>query len=237
MIRLLLFDIDNTLMNSGGAGFKAMGRALEELFGVDDATRGVVPHGKTDPLILREIFHAHELAVGRESAAIRELAELYESELIEEMPIAPARLMPGVREVLDALEGINETVLGLLTGNFEPTARIKLERFGLNRYFQFGAFGSDHEDRIELPPVAVERAEALNDGPIGLGRHVHIIGDTPRDVDCALANGATAVGVATGENTVEELRDSGAHLVFEDFADTETVVEALTAHPTHPVIR
>ena len=228
MIRLLLFDIDNTLMNSGGAGFRAMDRAIEERFGLRDATSGIVPHGKTDALILNEIFDRLNFAPGNHSLAIEGLMRPYERYLIEEMPVAPARLMPGVRELLDALEGANGMAIGLLTGNFEPTARIKLARFDLNRYFPFGAFGSDHEDRARLPAVAVARAEAMTGSPVGLGRHVHIIGDTPRDVACALTNGATAVGVATGENSVEDLRAAGAHFVFEDFRDTEAVVGALT---------
>jgi phosphoglycolate phosphatase-like HAD superfamily hydrolase len=226
-MRLLLFDIDNTLMNSGGAGFKALDRALEQLFGVPRATRGVIPHGKTDPLILREIFRSQGIDAAMNVESRRQIADLFEEYLIEEMPSAPAKLMPGVKDLLDALEDHERTALGLLTGNLERTARVKLGRFDLNRYFPFGAFGSDHEDRTCLPAVAVERAEALNGGHIGLGRHVAIIGDTPLDVACALANGATAVGVATGENTVEELRDSGAHLVFEDLSATDEVVSAL----------
>jgi phosphoglycolate phosphatase-like HAD superfamily hydrolase len=227
-MKLLLFDIDNTLMYSGGASFKAMDRALEERFGVRDATRGIVPHGKTDPLILREIFRSIGLASGDERSAIREIAETYERFLIEEMPAAPARLMPGVKELLAKLDETPETMLGLLTGNLEPTSRIKLDRFDLNRHFQFGAFGSDHEDRTRLPAVAVERAEAIADAPIGLGRHVHVIGDTPRDVACALDNGATAVAVATGPYSEDDLRAAGAHIVFEDFAATDDVVAVLT---------
>jgi phosphoglycolate phosphatase-like HAD superfamily hydrolase len=116
-----------------------------------------------------------------------------------------------------------------LTGNYERTARIKLERFGLNHHFPFGAFGSDDGDRTRLPPVAVARAETFSGRPIGLGRHVMIIGDTPLDVGCALANGATAVGVATGNYSQSELQEAGAHLVFEDLSETGSVVEALLA--------
>jgi phosphoglycolate phosphatase-like HAD superfamily hydrolase len=227
-MRLLLFDIDGTLMYSGGAGFAAMERALEERFGVRNATRGVVPHGKTDPLILREIFGSFGLPPGDEQFAIEELAETYERHLIEEMPTAPARLLPGVKELLMTLDQASDTMLGLLTGNLEPTARIKLERFDLNRHFPFGAFGSDHEERVRLPALAVERAEAIAGAAIGLGRHVHVIGDTPRDVACALDNGATAVAVATGSYSVDDLRAAGAHIVFEDFAATDDVAAVLT---------
>jgi phosphoglycolate phosphatase-like HAD superfamily hydrolase len=118
-------------------------------------------------------------------------------------------------------------LLGLLTGNLERTARIKLNRFDLNRFFKFGAFGSDSEHRVALPAIAAARAERLSGAPVALGRHVQIIGDTPRDVECALANGATAVAVATGGATTDELRSAGAHVVFEDFTHTTDVVAAI----------
>jgi phosphoglycolate phosphatase-like HAD superfamily hydrolase len=135
--------------------------------------------------------------------------------------------MPGVRELLHALSGHPQVLLGLLTGNFERTAQVKVATFGLDRYFAFGAYGSDHGDRLRLPPIAVERAERLAGRPIGLGRHVVIVGDTPRDVVCARAWGATAVGVATGRSSTRQLLDAGADLVFEDLSDTRAVLTAL----------
>jgi phosphoglycolate phosphatase-like HAD superfamily hydrolase len=227
-MKLLLFDIDGTLMLSGGAGFRAMERAIEQRYGVTGATEGVVPDGKTDLLILREVLRASGLAVGDEERAMRELMTMYEGYLAEEMPTSPAVLMPGVPELLETLSVVDGILLGLLTGNFEHTARIKLDRFDLNRFFPFGAYGSDHEDRIRLPAVAVARAETHSGRPIGLGRHVHVIGDTPLDVACALANDATAVGVANHRFSVEELEAAGAHIVFPDLTDTAAVVAALT---------
>jgi phosphoglycolate phosphatase-like HAD superfamily hydrolase len=227
-MKLILFDIDGTLMLSGGAGFKAMDRAFEKLYGIPGATEGVVPDGKTDPLILREIITRHELAHGREQEALGELQTLYEPLMAEEMATSPARMMVGVRELLEALCD-SDGAIGLLTGNFERTARIKLDRFGLNRHFPFGAFGSDSEDRTRLPAVAVSRAEAHLGTSVGLGPHVLVIGDTPRDVECALVNGATPVGVATGRYSSEQLHDAGAHTVFEDFSDTRVVVSALAS--------
>jgi phosphoglycolate phosphatase len=229
-MKLLLFDIDGTLMLSGGAGFRAIDRAFEQIFGIRRATRGIVPDGKTDPLIFREIVERHALADGRHEEALDELRALYEPVMAEEMATSPARMMPGVDRLLDALGVEPDLTLGLLTGNFERTARIKLDRFGLNRHFHFGAFGSDHEDRTRLPATAVSRAEAHLGTAIGLGPHVRVIGDTPRDVECALVNGATAVGVATGRYNVEQLKEAGAHIVFEDFSDTESVAATLKAH-------
>lgn len=226
-MKVLLFDIDGTLMKAGGAGFWAMNRAVEERFGIRNATEGIIPHGKTDPLILREILR--KIGVGPTTAAsiLPRLAEDYERLLAVRMATAPATLLPGVRELLDALSGRPCLLLGLLTGNFERTARIKLARFDLNRHFQFGAFGSDSEHRVALPAIAVARAGTFAGISVALGRHVYVIGDTPRDVECALANGATAIGVATGASTADDLRRAGAHAVVQDFSNTAEVVQAV----------
>jgi phosphoglycolate phosphatase len=226
-MKLLLFDIDGTLMKAGGASFEAMDQAVEERLGIRRATEGIVPHGKTDPLILREMLRNIGVSPTAASSLLPRLVEDYERLLAERMPTAPARLLPGVRELLDALSSQPGLLLGLLTGNFEKTARIKLARFDLNRYFPFGAFGSDYAHRVALPAIAVTRAEALVGTPIALGRHVYVIGDTPRDVECALANGATAVAVATGASPTDDLRRAGAHAVFEDFSDTVEVLAAV----------
>jgi phosphoglycolate phosphatase-like HAD superfamily hydrolase len=226
-MKILLFDIDHTLLESGGAGFRAMNRAFSELYGIDDATRGIVPDGKTDPMLLREAIAAMTGAPEDEGAAIRRLTGLYLRLLPKEMTAPPARLMPGVRELLAALTTHRAVLLGLLTGNFQQTAYAKLEVFGLGGFFGFGAFGSDSSDRVELPPIAVARAEELTGRTIGLGPHVVIIGDTQRDIHCALAWGATAVGVATGRSTVNDLRNAGAHHVFKDLSDTGAVLRVL----------
>lgn len=226
-MQLVLFDIDHTLLASGGAGFRAINRAFVELCGVEEATRGIVPDGKTDPMLFEEaIRNAPGLDID-EDAALAELTGLYERLLPEEMAAPPARLMPGVTQLMEELSERSGVVLGLLTGNLETTALAKLRTFNLDRYFSFGAFGSDDRDRLKLPPVAVRRAEQLTGESIGLGPHVVIIGDTQRDVACALAWGATAVGVATGNTTADELRDAGAHLVFRDLSDTSAVIAAL----------
>jgi phosphoglycolate phosphatase-like HAD superfamily hydrolase len=230
--RLVLFDLDSTLMRSGGAGMRAMRRAFDERFGIADAGPDIVPDGKTDPIIFREMLAAHAVGRGREELEIAALAASYEAFLREEMPTSiGAHLMPGVVELLEELEAMDGVALGLLTGNLEVTARLKLERFGLNRFFAFGAFASDHGQRDRLPPVAVARAERHIGAPIGLGAHVVIVGDTPLDVACALEHGATAAGVATGRFTVEELLAAGAQLAFEDLSDTAAVLAGLVSDP------
>jgi phosphoglycolate phosphatase-like HAD superfamily hydrolase len=225
--KVLLFDIDHTLLASGGAGFRAMNRAFAELYGVDDATSGIVPDGKTDPMLLREAISGLASRPEDETRAIEELTNRYLELLPVEMTSPPAELMPGVRDLLTELDSHQPAMLGLLTGNFEQTAYAKLRVFELDGFFHFGAFGSDSSDRIELPPIAVSRAEVITGRSIGLGPHVVIIGDTQRDIHCAAAWGATAVGVATGRSTVEDLRDAGAHHVFEDLSDTTAVMEVL----------
>jgi phosphoglycolate phosphatase len=225
-LKVLLFDVDHTLLAAGGAGFRAMDRAFRELYGVESATRGIVPDGKTDPMLFSEALVRCRLAPAG-APPPPELVARYERLFAEEMSAPPAALMPGVCELLDALSEVPRVLLGLLTGNLERTAKIKVAAFGLDRHFAFGAYGSDRADRLELPPIAVERAERLTGRRIGLGRHVVIVGDTPRDVDCALAWGATAIGVATGRSSARQLLDAGAHLVFGDLSNTHAVLEAL----------
>jgi len=225
---LLLFDLDGTLMKSGGAGMRAIARAVQERFGLTDSFGDIVPDGKTDPLILREIIRTRGLGRDDEQLLLDDLAARYRRLLTEEMPrAAKARVLPGVRALVEVLARQALVPFGLLTGNYEVTARIKLEHVGLNRFFPFGAFSSDDEDRERLVPVAVSRAEQHTGRAIGVGRHVHVIGDTPLDVRCALANGVTAVGVASGRYSAEELSRARAHVVLDDLADTNAVLEAL----------
>jgi phosphoglycolate phosphatase-like HAD superfamily hydrolase len=224
--RLVLFDIDGTLIRSGGAGMRTIAHAFRELFGDGVALPEVAPDGKTDPMILRELLAAAGLWDERGPERQRTLARMYRRGFAAQMARASgACLMPGVRQVLGRLHGL--VPMGLLTGNFEPTARIKLDHFGIGELFPFGAFGSDDEVREHLVPIAVARAERHLGVPIGVGRQVVVVGDTPRDVACAVANGATALGVGAASYTAEELRRAGAHAVLEDLTDTDSVVEAL----------
>jgi phosphoglycolate phosphatase-like HAD superfamily hydrolase len=228
MTRLVLFDIDATILKSGGAGRRAMERAFAELYGLDNAFDGIVPDGNTDPLIFREILRMRVGEVDDEDAAVRAVGERYLHYLSDEMTRSEAaELMPGVVEVLEGLAQDAGVTLGLLTGNLERGARIKLARFDLNRFFDFGAFSSDDEVRRRLVPIAVRRAEARCGDRICLGSQVLVVGDSPLDVACALANGATAVAVATGRSGAVELARCGAHIVFDDLSNPQVVLEAL----------
>jgi len=217
-------------MLSGGAGRRAIDRAFLELFGIENAFGSVVPDGNTDPAIFREIFATHDLLVADGSPAFAATARLYESHLQREMESSSeAHLMPGVLPLLDHLAANDDFALGLLTGNFEATARIKLEHFGLNRFFSFGAFGSDHGIREHLVPIAVRRAEALLERSIGLGPQVVVVGDTPRDVECALAHGATAIGVAASRYSVDDLETAGARHALRTLEDIPAFLAAINA--------
>jgi phosphoglycolate phosphatase-like HAD superfamily hydrolase len=234
-LKILLFDIDGTLMLSGGAGRRAMDRAFFEIHGIENAFDGIAPYGKTDPAIFTEIFSNHGLGDDVGDEEIRPVADLYTRYLPEEVRTSTgAELMPGVAPLLDHLAGLDAVVLGLLTGNFERTARTKLSRFDLNRYFSFGAFGSDDGDRVRLVPVALRRAAAHTGRTIAAGPHVVVIGDTPRDVECALVHGATAVGVATTHYTIDDLQAAGAHHVFQDLANTAQFTRALDLDEPDP---
>lgn len=226
-MKLLLFDIDGTLMLSGGAGRRAIDRAFFEIHGIENAFGNIVPDGNTDPAIFSEIFANHGLEIRDFSSAFAELATRYATFMRDEMVRSEnARLMPGVTPLLELLGQRTDIHLGLLTGNFETTARIKLDRFGLNRYFPFGAFGSDDGIRTNLVPIATRRAGIHLGREIGLGPHVVVIGDTPQDVECALAHGAAAIGVAASRYTVSDLEAAGAHHALPSLEDIPAFLEA-----------
>jgi phosphoglycolate phosphatase len=238
MRKLVLFDIDGTLVLTGGAGIRAMNRACEEVVGHPLALDGIPVAGRTDRIILTDVVARAGHAL--DDGLLERLRDGYISNLREEIE-RPGRtqsfeslgarggmkaVMPGIRELLDVLERRDDVFLGLLTGNFEAGARIKLEHFDLWRYFRCGAYGDDAADRNELVPFALERARRCGLPDIAPD-HILVVGDTPHDVACARAVGATPVGVATGGFTVEQLRDSGAGIVFQDLSRTNEFVKLL----------
>lgn len=227
-MRVVLFDIDGTILWTDGAGRRAVYRALEDVFGAP-VPDGHEFDGKTDPQIVRELMHLAGVTHGdidvRLGHALERYVELLHGELgaLEEHD----HVLPGIRELLDALESRDDVLLGLLTGNVLPGAVAKLTAVGIDASrFRVGAFGSDHPHRPELPAIAKERAEALLGGQIH-GSDVVVIGDTPADMNCGRGIGARAVGVATGRYSVDELRACDAAAVFEDLSDTDAVVRAI----------
>lgn len=225
--RLVLFDIDGTLVMTGSAGVRAMNRACADMAGHAAALTGVPVAGRTDWIILDDVARKHGKAL--DTALLEDLRQRYLVHLREEIQ-APGTgrkgVMPGVRELLDALQPREGARLGLLTGNFVEGARIKLGYFDLWKYFRCGAFGDDAADRNALVPIAMRRAREMGVADVA-ARDVLVVGDTPHDIACALAVGATAVGVATGSHSVESLRDSGADVVFDDLSDTAAFLALL----------
>ncbi|HEU4760196.1 MAG TPA: HAD family hydrolase [Dehalococcoidia bacterium] len=224
--RVLLFDIDNTLLYSGGAGSAAMNAAFRQLFGIDNGFAGVEFSGRTDRYILMQALRRHAIA-GDEDELVAAFQERYYALLRDTLPHKEGRLMPGFPQLLEALSAAPGVRLGLATGNFSGGARAKLAYFGLDRFFApQGGFGEESEDRNEVVRVAVQR---LADG--AHPDDVLVIGDTPHDVSAALANGVVPVGVATGSNSAQELRDCGARMVFADFSDWRRAAATLAGAP------
>jgi phosphoglycolate phosphatase-like HAD superfamily hydrolase len=217
--RLILFDIDGTLLTAGGAPRRAFRRALIEHFGTDGDEARTDFSGKTDPQIVYELMGGAGFDDDRIEARIADLFDLYLAGLERELEgEAGHRLLPGAGEVIEALAGDPRVVLGLVTGNVERGARLKLERFDLWRRFAVGAFGSDDRERDRLPGIAIERARRLT-GHRFEGRRAVVIGDTPADVRCARAAGATAVAVASGRPTRAELEAAGPDLLLDSLED------------------
>ena len=229
-MRLVLFDIDGTLLLSDGAGKRAIQRALIDVFGVTGATDHRFD-GKTDPQIVRELMRGEGHGDERIDSEMRRLLDAYVGYLHEELraPGHSPYALPGVHALLDVLEQRDDVILGLLTGNIEPGARAKLQAVGIDPdRFRIGAFGSDHEHRPELPAIARARTrERL--GVDVTSAAVGVIGDTPADVTCGRAIGASAIGVATGRFSRAELLDHGAIAAFDDLSDTRDVVRAIVA--------
>jgi len=230
--KLVLFDIDGTILLSGGAGRRALIRVMTETVGDPDVFGRVRFDGKTDPQIIVELLHEAGFECPGDDPLIDELSGLYldtlEAELAGRTEPLPY-LMPGVADLLDTLQVDPRATVGLLTGNLAKGATLKLESVGLDpTRFAVGAFGSDSSYRSDLPAIAAKRAEP-HFGRVPTGDEVVIIGDTPADVTCGVAIGARAIAVATGNYGITDLSTAGAFLVVEDLADTETVVEAIFA--------
>ena len=211
----ILFDIDGTLIESGGSSDRAWHRAFEELQGVDVEISKVTGRGVPDPAVGRQAFEA---VIGREPSD-EEMAKLMGKRLEylpEEVESSEGyTVMPNVEALLDQLieQGV---LLGLVTGNVEAAAHIKLARANLNRFFSFGGYGSDSDDRGELTKKSLERGGTVFGSPLDLAR-CFSIGDTPRDVDAGHFAGIRVTGVATGKYTVAQLTEAGADAAIESF--------------------
>lgn len=214
MIKAVLFDIDGTLLVTGGAGAVAWQRAFQDLHGVEANIEEHTRAGMTDPEIVEIIFRE---VIGRDGSEAERAAAIagYLSHLADAVAESGGyRVMPGIAETLPRLaeQGV---LLGIVTGNIEAAAQVKLARADLNRFFAFGGYGSDSRDRTELTRKAIERGGEVLGAPLDLEQTI-AVGDTPRDVSAGHGAGIRVVGVATGAYSVEEQRAAGADWAIED---------------------
>jgi len=228
-MRILLFDIDGTLLTSGGGAREAFTRALCEAAGRPVRVDGHSFSGRTDPQIARDILSANGVTGAALEEGIHETVRLYLRYFSERLPrLAGARLLPGVLELLQALAPRGDARIALLTGNVREGARLKLDHFGLTRFFDFSlsCFGSDDADRYRLPAIALARArDALGAGV--REEDLVIVGDSEHDVLCARAAGARSVAVATGWTPAATLSALRPHAMLDDMSDTPRALAAL----------
>lgn len=222
-MRVLLFDIDGTLLHTGGAGGAALRDAFCQEFAVPEAG-DVCFSGRTDRAIGNSLFRLHGVEDNRVNW--ERLRAAYLRKLVSYMPRYQGRVLPGVRTVLQALSRSDDLALGLLTGNLREGARIKLEFFGLYHHFAFGGFGDEHLDRNLVARDALAAAKEYADGRAAVDA-VWVIGDTPLDIACARAIGARVLAVATGVHPREELSAAGPDVLLDDLSDAAPVLETL----------
>ena len=224
-MRLYLFDVDGTLVSAKGAGRRAIAQALQEVYGASGPYETYDMRGKTDLQIVSDLM----AGAGISERLVAERLGQFFSRYVETLEVelqGGVELLPGISELVRRLHESPEAVVGLLTGNIEAGARIKLASAGLLPYFKVGAYGSDDPDRTKLPALAARRAEALLGEPVH-PRRVVVIGDTPLDIHCARVFGARAVAVATGQHGMEELAAHNPDALFPDFSDVPRVLSAL----------
>jgi phosphoglycolate phosphatase-like HAD superfamily hydrolase len=222
--RLLLFDIDGTLIHSGGAGVRALKSAFKERFGVADDLHGIEIAGMTDSGIVVSILKKNDIPATNEN--IGAFLDSYVHFLSLELPRRKGKLLPGVLDLLEKLKSRPHLVLGLLTGNVSRGARLKLEHYGVWHFFEFGAFADDHQDRNRLGSFARARAKERHGREFSPSQ-IDVIGDTPRDIACGKAIGARTIAVATGTWSREELAKHQPDFLIDDLSDVESLIHTL----------
>ncbi|HKR62703.1 MAG TPA: HAD family hydrolase [Thermoanaerobaculia bacterium] len=225
-MRLVLFDIDGTLITDNGASRGAFGDALRAVHGYDGDLSRYDFSGRTDPQIARMVLEDAGLSREAIDSELPRLWEHYLAGLARNATPGRVRVLPGMHALVRKLATRDDVALALLTGNIEPGARLKLGDTGLNDYFPFGAFGSDSADRTELPPIAMRRASELR-GLRVEGSDVVIIGDSIYDVRCGVPYDATTIAVASGKTPAEKLRAENPTHFFESGEDVDALLDAI----------
>lgn len=233
MKRLILFDIDGTLISAHGAGKRSFGLGLRDVYGTAGPIETWSFGGKTDRLLCRELMGAAGLDSETIEAGIDRALERYLFHLEAALGRDPGHVLPGVSELLPVLADDPRITLGLLTGNVAEGARLKLGALGLDGYFRLGSYGCDSANRRELPAVAIARARALT-GAGYAGKEVVIIGDTPYDIDCGKVLGNRTIAVATGGFGLDDLRPHDPDFLFETLEALDRVLEAIVAEVAEP---
>ena len=225
-LRLVLFDIDGTLLSASSVFREAIGFALRAVFGSTGPVESYDFSGKTDPQIVRDLMTASGLPAAQIDRGLPSALAAYRSELLLRLRPQDVRPKQGALALVERLAQEPAITLGLLTGNLESCARAKLEPLGLNAYFEFGAFGSDHEDRSELAALAVARALAVT-GHRFSRKSIVVVGDSIHDVRCGRSLDVRAVAVATGRTSRATLAAEAPDAVLDDFADLDAALAAL----------
>jgi len=224
MKHLILFDIDGTLLSAGGAGITSFNKAFQEVFGVESAWGDTLAHGKTDPQLVREIC-SRLLKRDVKVEEQKSVQERYLFHFPEELRANTRfRLLPGAKAICTQLHQEQDVLLGLETGNLEPSAWLKLERGALRDYFSFGGFGSDSEDRRQIVSTAIERAkERLKGEPLS----TVVIGDAPQDIQAGKDNGARTIAMTTGRYKEDELAQFRADVILDDLSGLTSELKRL----------
>lgn len=222
--RLFLFDIDGTLIASGGAGEKALTLAIKERFGANDSLEGIEIAGRTDTGIARRIFERYGVEPNTEN--LTGFLDCYLRHLETRLPATKGGVLPGILQLLEELKKRPAVAVALLTGNIRAGAKLKLTHYGVWHFFEFGAFADDHHNRNRLGKFAQDRARETHGAPFAPDQ-IFVLGDTPHDIDCGKAFGAKTVAIATGRYSVEELRAHRPDFLFQDLSNVADVLSTL----------